>query len=167
MPRQWFVGVTHQAKEVLAKRELQNQGFETYLPMCLIEWARKPKIKPFLPSYIFIGLNPDCDRWRSVFSTYGMRTVLCSGDKPQAAPDWIVNQIKEREVDGLVRLPPKAQCKFKSGDVVKLRGSPVDAIFDEVVDHRRAAVFLSLLGRANRLIVPLTKIVSSPVAAVA
>src|SRR3974390_840905 len=106
MVRKWFIGVTRQGQETLARRELENQGFGTYLPMCVVEWHRKPRIKPFLPSYIFIGLDPVCDRWRAVFSTYGMRTVLCSGDHPQVAPDWIIQGIKDREIDGLVRLPP-------------------------------------------------------------
>ncbi len=162
MSRQWFVGVTRQGQETLARRELENQKFGTYLPMCISEWARKPRVRPFLPSYIFIALDPVCDRWRSVFSTFGMRTVLCSGDHPQAASDWIIQGIKEREVDGLVRLPPKVQCRFNKGDRVMIRGNPVDALFDEVVDHRRAIVFLSLLGRANRLIVPLSQLRSSP-----
>ncbi len=164
MSRQWFVGVTKQGQETLARRELGNQGFETYLPLYVSEWAKKPKIKPFLPSYIFIALDPVCDRWRAVFSTFGMRTVLCSGDRPQAAADWIITEIKEREIDGLVRLPPKVQCRFNKGDRVMIRGNPVDALFDEVVDHRRAIVFLSLLGRANRLIVPLSQLRSSPLA---
>ncbi len=166
MSRQWFVGVTRQGQETLAKRELGNQNFETYLPMCIAEWARKPKVRPFLPSYIFIALDPVCDRWRSVFSTFGMRTVLCSGDKPQAAGDWIIESIKEREVDGLVRLPPKVQCRFNKGDRITIRGNPVEALFEEVVDHRRAVVFLSLLGRANRLVVPLSQVRGAPFTAV-
>jgi transcription antitermination factor NusG len=161
MARQWFVGVTKQGRETLAKRELENQKFNTYLPMCISEWTRKPKVKPFLPSYIFIALDPICDRWRAVFSTFGMRTVLCSGDHPQPAPQWIIDGIKEREIDGLVRLPPKVACKFKKGDRITIKGNPVEALFEEVLDHRRAIVFLSLLGRPNRLIVPLSKLATA------
>ena len=167
MSRQWYVGISKQGQETLAKRELENQGFGVYLPLCIKEWARKPRIAPFLPSYLFIHLDPVCERWRSVFSTFGMRTVLCSGDHPQPIPEWIVDGIKEREVDGLVRLPPKIACKFTKGDRIAVKGSPVDALFDEVVDHRRAAVFLSLLGRTNRLIVPLSKLSSAPLAGAA
>lgn len=166
MPKQYFCGVSKQGQETLAKRELENQKFEVYLPVCITEWAKKPRVRPFLPSYLFIRLDPVNDRWRAVFSTFGMRTVLCSGDHPQSVPDWIINDIKEREVDGLVRLPPKVQCKFHKGDRVMVKGSPVDALFDEVVDHRRAAVFLSLLGRSNRLVLPLSKL-ATPSSAVA
>jgi transcription antitermination factor NusG len=169
MSRQWFVGITKQGQETLAKRELENQEFGTYLPMCISEWARRPRIRPFLATYIFIQLDPVNERWRSVWSTRGMssRPILLSGDHPQPIYDWVIDGIKEREVDGLVRLPPKAQCKFHKGDRVAIRGNPIDALFEEVVDYRRAVVFLSLLGRANRLIVPLSKLTTAPIVGVA
>jgi transcriptional antiterminator RfaH len=162
MPRQWFVATTHQAQEKRAKSELENQKFETYLPMCVAEWAKAPKVKPFLPSYIFIGLDPVCERWRAVYSTLGVKSVISSGERPQPVADWIIDSIKQREVYGLVRLPPPVSCRFKKGDVVKLKGNPVDAIFNEVKGSRRAEIFISLLGRSNRLIVPLSKIVTLP-----
>lgn len=162
MGRQWFVGTTRQGKETLAKRELEKQQFETYLPLLIYEWSRQPRIRPFLQNYIFILMDPDNQRWRAIFSTFGMKSVLCCGDHPQAIPEWIVTGIKEREVDGLVRLPPKFQTKFKSGDVVRIKGSPLDAVFDEVLDHRRAAVFLSLLGQSHRKIIDLSRLALSP-----
>ena len=167
MARQWYVGQTKPGQETLAKRELENQTFGTYLPMCIAEWARKPRIRPFLLSYIFIYLDPDNERWRSVFSTFGMssRPILLSGDHPAVVPDWIIDGIKEREIDGLVRLPPQVACKYKKGDRLSLRGNPVEALFEEALDHKRAVVFLSLLGRTNRLIVPMSKLSTAPLMA--
>jgi transcriptional antiterminator RfaH len=162
MSRQWFIGVTRQGQERLAGRELHHQAFETYLPMCIHDWAKKPRIRPFLIGYIFIRLDPDCERWRAIFSTYGMRTMLFSGDKPSAVPDWIVEEIRAREVDGLVRLPPPLQSKFKNGDAVRVKGSPLDAVFETVVDHRRAAVFLSLLGQTKRHVVDFNRLTAVP-----
>jgi transcriptional antiterminator RfaH len=158
MAKQWFCGCPHQGKERLAKRELENQQFETYLPMVICDWAKKPRIGFFLPGYIFIALDPDNQRWRSIFSTYGMRTMLFSGDRPSPVPGWILEEIRAREVDGLVRLPPKVQSKHKHGDSVAIKGSPMQAVFDEVVDHRRAAVFLSLLGQTKRAIIQLNRL---------
>jgi len=169
MSKQWFVLCAHQGQEKLARRELEHQQFEVYLPMCLFGRGRKPVIKPFLLSYVFVGLDLDdrSTRWRAVFSTRGVRSVICSGDRPQPVHDYIIEEIKAREVDGLVQLPPRVQCKFKQGEAVRIKGNPIDAIFDEVVDHKRAAIFLSLLGRPNRIIVPMTKIAAAPAAAVA
>src|SRR5271170_5602986 len=108
MARQWAVGVTRHRKESLAKRELENQKFETYLPMCIADWAPIPKIKPFLIGYIFIGLDPNNERWRSIYSTFGMRSVLCCGEHPRRVSEDLINEIKEREgVDGWIHLPPR------------------------------------------------------------
>jgi transcriptional antiterminator RfaH len=163
--KRWHVGVSRISQETVAKRELENQGFDVYLPLCIKEWTKKPRIKPFLPSYLFIGIDTENQRWRSVFSTFGMRTVLCSGDKPQAIPDWIVDGIMAREVDGLVRLPPPLQCKFLKGDKLAIKKSPLEVVFAEVKDNKRAEVFVSLLGRQFKNVVPISRLYSSPVAA--
>ena len=156
MPRQWYVGVSKQGRETLARRELERQSFEVYLPMYVPLTGKR--IRPFLTSYLFISLDPDNERWRAINSTFGMRHVLPFGERPRAISSTIVDGIKEREIDGLVRLPPKVACKFKKGDHIAIKGNPVEALFEEVLDHRRALVFLSLLGRPNRLIVPLSKL---------
>ena len=56
-----------------------------------------------------------------------------------------------------------------AGDPVKVKGSPIDAVFSELVDHRRAAIFLSLLGQNKlRTIVSLNRLsVAAPATAVA
>lgn len=161
----WFVGKTKQGRETYARLNLERQHFVTYLPMYVSEWARLPRIRPFLPSYIFLWLDPNNQPWRAVLSTFGMSSVLTSGDHPAPIAEWIVTGIKEREVDGLVRLPPRAICKFKKGDRIMIKGNPIEALFDEVLDHRRALVFLNLLGRTNRLIVPLSKLTTAPLMA--
>lgn len=168
MAKRSFVVVAHQGQEKRAKRELENQEFEVYLPMCIAEWARKPRIRPFLGAYFFVWIDLDDrnTRWRSVYSTLGVRTVLSAGNQPQPVPDWIVDEIKAREVDGIVRLPPRMQCKHKPGDRVFVRGSAMEAVFEEAVDEKRAAVFLSLLGRSDlRTVVPIAKLASLPNAA--
>lgn len=170
MSKQWFCVVSHTNRERWAKRELENQQFEVYLPLCFRDWERRmPSIRPFLPSYLFVRVDLDDRnvRWRSIYSTVGVRSVLTSGDKPQPVGDWIIDGIKEREVDGLVRLPPKMQSRFRKGDGVRIKGNALDMVFDEPLDHRRAAVFLSLLGRSHRIVVPFSKLVAASAGAVA
>jgi transcriptional antiterminator RfaH len=149
MAKQWFVGVTKQGGERLARRELLNQNFEVYLPLYIKEWTAKPLITPFLPGYIFIRMDPVEQRWQAALSTFGMRTVIYANDRPLPVPDAILEGIRAREVDGIIRLPPKLESKFKKGDAVRARGSPLDLVFGEMIDSKRAAVFLSLLGRSN------------------
>lgn len=163
MTTQWVCATSHQSREKWAKRELENQNFEVYLPMCVADWAREPRIRPFLPGYLFVHVDFDDrnNRWRAVYSTLGVKSVISSGDRPQPIADWIIEEIKSREIDGLVRLPPKAQCRYNKGDRVFLRGSPMEAVFDEAKDHKRATIFISLLGKQHRPIVPLSRLTTS------
>src|SRR5579872_1619706 len=131
MNEHWYVAIARQGKEYLAKRELENQSFIVYLLLYIAEWAKKPRIKPLLPSYLFVKLAEENGRWRSMLSTYGVRTVLCSNDKPQAVAAWVIDEIQAREVGGLVQLPPRVRCSYQKGDNVRIKGSPLDAIFDE------------------------------------
>ena len=160
----WFCGITQSGRERLAKLNLANQGFDTYMPMCIEEWGTKPRLRPFLIGYVFIGLDPDRQSWREVFSTYGMRSMICSGEKPQVVGSWIIDEIKAREVDGIVRLPPKVQCKFRKGDMVQVKGSPLQMVFEEPKDQRRAEVFIKLLGSTFKTVVPLSKLTAAPFA---
>lgn len=167
MALQWYVGITQSMREKVALRELGNQGFEAYLPMCVATSARRIRVKPFLAPYIFIRIDTQDrnTRWRAVYNTRGISGVISSGDKPQPVGDWVIEEIRSREVDGLVKLKPKEKCRYVKGDAVKVKGSPLDAVFLEVVDDRRAAIFVSLLGRSWRELVPMAKLRSSAVQA--
>jgi transcriptional antiterminator RfaH len=149
MAKQWFVGVTKRGKERFASRELLNQHFEVYLPLYIRERVATPLIVPFLPGYIFIRMDTVEQRWQAALSTFGMRTVIYANDRPLAVPDIILQELRAREVDGIIRLPPKLESKFKKGDVVRARGSPLDMVFAEMKDAKRSVVFLSLLGRTD------------------
>ena len=166
MSLQWYVACAHQGQERLAKQQLEAQEFEVYLPMCISGFYNSrmlPRIKPFLAPYFFIRIDLDDrnKRWNAVYSTRGIRSVI-GGARPQAISRWIVDEIKSREVEGYVQLPPSLQCRFAKGDAVKVKG--LDAVFHEVVDKTRAEVFLKLLGKTNKLIVPLSKLTAAAAA---
>lgn len=161
MSEQWYVICTHQSKETWAKENLENQEFATYLPMCWSAWSNKPRIRPLLPGYIFARADMAVtEKARKLWSTRGVSTVLCSGQHPSPVPDYMIEEIKGREVDGLVQLKPKMRSPFARGDVVRLKGSPLDAVFEEPIDNHRASVFISLLNRTQRLVVPLARLAS-------
>ena len=47
----WFCGITQSGRERLAKLNLANQGFDTYMPMCIEEWGTKPRPLIFIPFF--------------------------------------------------------------------------------------------------------------------
>lgn len=172
----WYVCCTHSNAERLAKHHLERQGFEVYLPMMHGPKVKgQETVKPFLQGYLFVSVNLDKPGWRAIHSTIGISRLLCVGDRPKAAPTALVQAIMDREVFGLIKLPPRVKAKapardFKKGDAVKVEVETTDRItgitetkvldglFDESVDGKRAFIFTRLLGSDSRTLVALASL---------
>ena len=174
MALRYFVGTHHAGQAKIARECLEAQEFEVYLPMYVAEYRRRePAIKPYLPPYFFVRMDTDDPsiRWRSVYSTRGVRSVISAGDKPMPIPDWVIAELLDREVDGLIKLPPrnvsaeewyKVHSKFKNGDQIAVRSSPLEAVFNEPLDRRRAEIFINLFNRQHKIVVDLSKLAIPP-----
>ena len=179
MSTQWFCCRVYQGKDRFSAMLLETKGFEVYMPVYLAEIKGKEgRVKLFLPGYLFIRIDQGEDSnelkrrlrecvgrrqnatWRAALSTHGIKSVLLSSgkDKPQVVHDWIIEEIKEREVDGVIRLPPRETCKFEPGQIVKVKGSPLDVVFEEVDDDNRAIILVKMFDRQYRKLVPITKL---------
>jgi transcriptional antiterminator RfaH len=156
MPMSWFVVCTQSRAEEKAVQHLANQGFAIYLPRYRrrVCHARRKEIvlRPLFPSYLFVRLDPDRCRWRSINGTVGVRQILFNGDGPLSVPDRIVDEIKAREDEsGAVKLKP---LSFARGQLVRLLEGPladVNGLFEEMRDEDRAVLLVSLLGRKVRM----------------
>jgi transcriptional antiterminator RfaH len=111
---------------------------------------------PLFPGYVFINLDSDTARWRSINGTFGVHHLICQGDRPVPLADGIVEEIKRREDErGLVRLDP---TPFAAGQRLRIAdGAFYDTtgLFAEMADGERVVVLLNLLGRQVRVQVPL------------
>lgn len=162
----WYLVIAKRGKETLARENLSRQGFEVYLPMhAPTRPAREgaaPIPRPFLPGYLFVSVDLNSPGWRKVYSTFGVQTVYTTGSgdgaRPRAIPNRWVEQLQEREVNGLVMMAPKEEA----GDLGVEAGAPVhlaigsasiNALFVERVDAKRVAILVSLLGRESRQVV--------------
>ena len=87
--RLWYVVHTHMRCEPTAARNLEQQGFTTYLPLRLrtVRHARQARTlkDAYFPRYLFVALDLERDRWRSVSSTVGVVHFVSSGE-PAPAP---------------------------------------------------------------------------------
>jgi transcriptional antiterminator RfaH len=156
MGAEWFVVRTQPRAEEKAMRHLSNQAFDAYLPRYerRIKHARQHKIvlRPLFPSYLFVHLDPDLCRWRSINGTVGVREILTDGGMPLRVHDRIIDEIRAREDEtGAIKL---VRPTFARGQVVKLLDGPladVGALFEEMRDDNRAILLVSLLGRKVRM----------------
>jgi transcriptional antiterminator RfaH len=155
----WFVVRTQSRAEEKAMQHLTNQGFAAYLPRYRrrVRHARRNEIvlRPLFPGYLFVHLDPDRCRWRSINGTVGVREILANGDSPLAVPDRVIDEIKAREDEtGAVKLVAPS---FARGQVVRLLEGPLadlNGLFEEMRDENRVVLLVSLLGRKVRMQVP-------------
>ena len=139
----WTVVQTTSSWEKTAAKSLQRAGFETYLPVTSVrDRNRVPQIVPLFPCYLFAHV---VDRWTPIASTIGVVRLLRDGDGPARLPSRVLDDLRAREVNGVVRLPP-----LRRGQAVRLvrgafRGQL--AVYQGMSGRERERVLLTLLGR--------------------
>lgn len=162
----WFVVQVQPRAEGKARQHLANQGFTPYLPRYRrrVRHARRVEsvLRPLFPGYLFVQLDPERTRWRSINGTVGVRRVLTDGDVPRRVPERIVQEIMAREDEsGAVALLPPS---FVRGQAIRMLDGPFadcDGLFQEMHDDKRVVLLFTLLGRTVRTVVPATAIAAA------
>ena len=154
----WYVVQTQSNGEAKAAQNLQRQGYEVYIPRYLKRrrHARKVDVsaKPLFPRYIFVAIDFENQRWRSIKSTVGVSRLVSNGDDPSIVPEGVVQALRSRE-DGNGFINLETRPVFAPGDKVRvLAGVFTDSagLFDGVGDHDRVSILLDMLGRKVRVL---------------
>ncbi len=152
----WFVITTHPQREAYALDNLGRQGFVAYCPMIIrrIRHARRVRDvpRPLFPSYVFVEQTSALLSWRSLMSTYGVRSLVRNGDVPALLNDKFVVALRARERDGVLAKPEQP---FQIGQNVELRGGPFDGLVGTVMELRekdRIVVLMNLLNQPTRVL---------------
>ena len=163
--QQWFAVHSHVNAEQKAHFNLSRQGFETYLPHYLKTRRHARRVDrvraPLFPRYLFVRIDPERQRWRTVNSTFGVGHLVCQGEHPAAVPDRLIEEIRRHEdVSGAVRLSrierpvPGDRIRVVAGPMIDLMG-----IFECERDDDRVVILLDLVGRLTRVTAPSDAIV--------
>lgn len=132
--------------EAIAAVNLTRQGYVNYCPFYNRKQVGKPDaLRPLFARYIFIFIDQS---WYSVLGTRGISRILMGDLGPQTIPTMVIDELKKREVNGLVQLisPPK----FLKGDKVRASDGPLSGhllFYDGVLPNERVRVLMDLLGR--------------------
>ena len=156
----WFVAHTHPLKEIIAQQHLLEQGFEVYLPRFkkIRRHARKVEevLVPLFPRYIFISMNMEVARWRSVNGTRGVSYLLTNYGRPAVVPNYVIENLKSHEIAyGIV--PVNSLITFAKGDKVRVTDGAFQdqiAIFEMLDDKQRVQLLLSFLGKKIKVALP-------------
>lgn len=161
--KRWYVVNTQPHQEARADDNLRRQGFYSWLPL-----FRRPRkharrtdyvLAPLFPGYLFVELDPEVERWRSINGTFGVVRLLCNGDTPLAVPDRLVEEIMQRrDGSGLVVLPPRRLVVGKALRVAVGPFADLEGLFQEMLGRERVILLFNLLGRKVRVNVPPTEL---------
>lgn len=154
----WFVAHTHPHAENKATTHLNRQGFEIYFPRYLKRRRHARRIEivvaPLFPRYLFVAIDLNIQRWRSIYSTIGVSRLVCNGDDPTPVPDGILDALRQREdMNGFIKLDPRAP--FRTGEKIRVLDGAFSSclgLFEGMAERERVAILLDLLGRKVRVV---------------
>ena len=154
----WYVARTLPQRELHAARQLNNQGFYTFVPRYWKNRRHARKVEtistPLFPRYIFVVVDQTRDRWRSINGTLGVDRLLMYGREPQAVPLGVVeNLIAATDAQGNVHF----DFDLNVGQSVKVTAGPFANLVGELErldDNGRVRVLLEILGGRVRVALP-------------
>ncbi|MBV8663082.1 MAG: hypothetical protein JO107_08260 [Hyphomicrobiales bacterium] len=93
----WYVAMTLPHKERWATLQLRNQGYRSFLPLQLVTRRNgrqfRTELAPVFPRYVFVILDVQRDRWRSVNGTIGVSYLITDGERPLPVGGGVVETL--------------------------------------------------------------------------
>lgn len=164
MDSRWYVVNSKSNKEIFTSEELEKQGFRTFVPLYAVFRPVRGKTvrvhKPLFPGYLFVKLNMETDRWRSVCGTRGVVSLVTASESGATPlPRGFVEELIEttdaagllpvKEVEEIVKeYLPGEPLQVVSGVFQGLSGTYEGKRGDSVL------LFLSLLSGKTRVWLP-------------
>jgi transcriptional antiterminator RfaH len=147
----WYVVHTKPRQETRALENLQNQGFNCFLPTMQIQKLRNQKVQtitePMFSRYLFIQFDDQTQNWGPIRSTLGVSKLVSFGPQPAKVPLDFIAFLKEAPPVTLERM-------FAPGDSVHLASGPLKGLEGKYIAHdgeTRAFVLVDLLGQPQKL----------------
>ena len=154
----WYVAMTLPRKERVAAANMYNQNIRSFLPLQSVTRRHahrfRTELVPVFPRYIFVILNVDTQRWRSINGTIGIARLLTDGERPLAVGLGIVETLilSSDQRGGLIFQPD-----LVVGERVRLVAGPFAEAFgvlERLDGAGRVQLMLDLIGGALRISAP-------------
>jgi transcription elongation factor/antiterminator RfaH len=162
----WYVVHTQPHREARAESHLAGQGFRTFLPRFskTVRHARQLRTvsAPLFPRYLFVGLDLERDRWRSINGTFGVTSLLMGDELPLAVPLGVVESLAAScRVDGHVALGNELVV----GEDVRILSGPFSDLVGRLVridGPARVRVLLQLLNGEIAVSIAKSSLIRAP-----
>ena len=154
----WYLAQVKPNCAQIARRNLERQGFATFLPF-EVETRRRggrhmaANVQLF-PGYLFVALDPRSMPWRQVNSTLGVARLVSFGDQPTPVPAPIVDALMHR-CDASGRLIELAQ--LCPGDQVRITNGPLSSFIaqvDRIEPDKRVWLLMDIMGGQTQVAIP-------------
>ena len=163
-PSVWRLIYTKPRQEMEAQRQLERQGYTTYLPILCRHERRDGKQQevqiPLFPRYLFIHLTAGIDDWGPIRSTRGVSKLVKFGAEAISVPDELIAELRARAADDGYH--HEEQLKLKHGECVQISDGPFsgyEAIFQASRGEDRVLVLLDVIGRTTKVEVASSSII--------
>ncbi len=149
----WLVVMSKPRAEFEARLQLENQGFDVYLP-CRMGTARTQSAgQPvaLFPRYLFVRLTAQAQSVMPIRSTRGVSQVVRFGPTMAWAPDRLIQNVRAFEHQLRQAGTPG---RFKPGDQAEVLLGPFAGITADVVksDDARVVLLLKVLGSQQKVV---------------
>ena len=128
------------------------QGFGSFLPLVAVRRKGVVEPVPAFPGYLFVRFSLLADRWRSIYSTVGVRRLFSADERPIPVPDASISTLLRLGYDRPIVAPDLPEA-IAPGSRVRIEAGPfagLDGIC-QWSDAARVGLLLEILG-AERLV---------------
>lgn len=151
----WYLLQFKKNSHRVAERNLNKQGFKTFLPLHDFTSNRGLKFststKPLFPGYMFVSIKSDRAPWYKINSTLGVSRLICQDGVPIRVPPRVVSGLISRcDSSGRLLHPNTLQ----RGDSVEIQSGALTnfiAKVESIDSNRRIWVLIDLLGRITKV----------------
>ena len=153
--KKWFILQFKPNSHRLAKHNLHQQGFESFLPMHEITKHKynryASELRPLFPGYMFVTFDPESGSWNQINCTIGVSKLISFGGQPRPVPlDLISGLMLRCDAEGKLL----SSKRLNEGDAVELLTGPFANYIGKVetIDaEHRVWILMELMGRTARI----------------
>ena len=156
----WTLVYTKAKQEIRAKKHLENQDFQVFLPIISIEQgsnkSRSEKLEVMFPRYIFVKLNQE-DDWSCIRSTMGVSKIIFFGQRVAQVPYQLITYLQSKSDQAGVFKQKKIERDFQKGEKIIIKKGAfqgMEAIFVSKNSKSVPAISFNSLDNVNTNLTP-------------
>ena len=158
MSKEWFILQFKPNAHFVAKKNLNHQGFETFLPLNDTSSRKKSRfvniIRPLFPGYMFIKFDSVNTRFSKINNTPGVSRLVTFNSILKSIPSEVINNLIERcDLSGKLITTKE----IKIGSRVKVLKGPFASFIATVEDYendQRMWILMEIMGRKTKIQAP-------------